>query len=233
MIRLHRVSKIFSGDNGTEIAALDNIDLTVAQGEFVTVIGPSGSGKSTLLFTIGGLLQPTFGTVEFEGNDVYDLTPSARAALRRSKIGFVFQTFNLVPYLSCEENVALPAVLSGVARRDAEAQARDKLTHLGMGARLTHRPSALSVGERQRVAMARSLINGPGVLLADEPTGNLDPEMTNLVTDLLRSLNADGQTIILVTHDPDLARLGDRRLQLLGGVIVVEDRHRDVVEASA
>jgi putative ABC transport system ATP-binding protein len=231
LIRLHSVSKIFPGVNGSEVAALKNVDLTLTQGEFVTVAGPSGSGKSTLLFTIGGLLQPTSGTVEFENNDVYGLTPSARAALRRSNIGFVFQTFNLVPYLSCEDNVALPAVLSGVGRSDAGARARDTLARLGLQARLKHRPSALSVGERQRVALARSLINGPGVLLADEPTGNLDPEMTNQVIDELRSLHADGQTIVLVTHDPDLAGIGSRRLWLQEGEITADDGRRAVVEA--
>lgn len=214
MIRVDHASKLFPGKNGQPVTALRDISLDIEQGEFVMIVGPSGSGKSTLLFTIGGMQHPTEGKVLFDDCDIYRLSSTKRAALRRSRIGFVFQTFNLVPYLSCLENVVVPAVLAGKSRRLSLRRARSLLKRLGLSDRLKHRPSELSVGERQRVAICRSLINNPDVILADEPTGNLDEAMTGEVMDIFSRLHANGQTIIMATHDPRLAEQGTRLVAL-------------------
>ncbi len=223
MIRMMCTTKEFPGKNGHPVVALQKVDMYVQPGEFVMVVGPSGSGKSTLLFTVGGMQQPTQGRVIFGNTDLYMLSPAARARLRRTRIGFIFQTFNLMPYLSCQENVALPAVLAGKSRRSGRRQARELLERLSLGERLGHRPAELSVGERQRVALCRSLINEPEVILADEPTGNLDSGLTDEVMQILRDLNSNGQTIIMVTHDPQLAEKGTRVVTLHEGS-VAEDR---------
>lgn len=223
MIDVHEVSRTFPAPGGGEVKALDGVSLQIGQGEFVAVVGASGSGKSTLLFTIGGLSAPTSGRVAVDGHAVYDLDQGARAALRRTSVGFVFQTFNLVPYLTTVENVMLPALLAGRRRAGAEDAAVRLLERLGLGARRHHRPAQLSVGERQRAGIARSLVNGPGVILADEPTGNLDPEAAGHVVTLLRQLNDDGQTVVMVTHDVDLAEQANRVVRLRAG-LVEEDR---------
>lgn len=219
MLSLQSVSKTFPGRDGRQVVALDSVVLDIAAGEMVTVVGPSGSGKSTLLFTAGGMQHPTSGRVVLAGREVYALGAAERAALRRRDLGFVFQTFNLVPYLTCEENVALPAILDGRRRTDALAAARDLLMRLGLEPRLRHRPAELSVGERQRVAIARALVNAPKVLLADEPTGNLDAENAAEVVRTLEDLHREGQTIVLVTHDLRLADRGDRRVELRAGSV--------------
>ncbi len=223
MIELNEVSRTFPAPGGGEVKALAGVSLRIGQGEFVAVVGASGSGKSTLLFTIGGLSAPTVGRVAIDGHAVYDLDQGERAKLRRTAIGFVFQTFNLVPYLTTVENVMLPAMLAGLRRAEAEAAATRLLERLGLGARRHHRPAQLSVGERQRAGVARSLVNGPGVILADEPTGNLDPESAAHVLVLLRQLNQEGQTIVLVTHDANLAEQANRVVRLRAG-LVEEDR---------
>lgn len=205
MIKLKSVTKLFPDRGEGPVAALDKIDLAVSPGEFVAVTGPSGSGKSTMLFAIGGMLEPTEGSVELAGTDVYSLSYSGRAALRRTRIGFVFQTFNLIPYLSCLENVCLPAMLAGGAEADCVERAEKLLKELGLGHRLSHRPAELSVGERQRAALCRIVINDPEVILADEPTGNLDPGITEEVMRILLSLNAKGHTIVMATHNLHLA----------------------------
>ena len=201
------------------VSALRGVDLHVADGDFIMVTGPSGSGKSTLLYTMGGLLQPTSGEVRLGETEIYSLSPRERARLRLTRVGFVFQTFNLVPYLTCVENVALPAILSGRQRRAALEQAAGLLETLGLSQRLGHKPSDISVGERQRVALLRSLINEPEILLADEPTGNLDPEMSLEVMDLFREVHANGQTVVMVTHDRGLAQRGQRVIALSDGEI--------------
>lgn len=223
MIEILNLSKSFEAPGGAEVQALDAITLRIGQGEFVAVVGASGSGKSTLLFTMGGVSAPTRGTVRLAGRSIYDLDQAGRAALRRGEVGFVFQTFNLVPYLTTLENVMLPAILQGRSRRDAEAAAAGLLERLGLGARRTHRPAQLSVGERQRAGVARSLVNGPKVLLADEPTGNLDPDATGQVMALFRELHSAGQTIVMVTHDARLAEAAPRAIRLRAGR-VEEDR---------
>ena len=224
MFRLHSVTKAYAGRNEHPVEALRDVDLEVASGEFLTVVGPSGSGKSTLLFTIGAMLRPTAGEVRLGDTDVYALPASRRTALRRTHIGFMFQTFNLIPYLGCLENVALPAVLAGASRQQGLGRAHEILARLGLDHRLDHRPAELSVGERQRVALCRSLVNGPELLLADEPTGNLDSAMAEEVCRVLGEFNREGQTIIVVTHDPRLSRIGTRVIGLEAGRIV-NDEH--------
>lgn len=218
MIALESVSQVFPGKNGCgAVRALDGVSVSIGAGEFVTVTGPSGSGKSTLLFTIGAMLKPTCGEVRLGDTPLYDLSAKRRAELRQRQFGFVFQTFNLLPYLTCRDNVALPAILGGTRRREARERAEAMLRRLGLGGRLLHRPAELSVGERQRVAFSRSLINRPALLLADEPTGNLDPSMTDRVIEQLLEIHAAGQTIVLVTHNHHLAELGTRVIHLRDG----------------
>jgi putative ABC transport system ATP-binding protein len=219
MIRVENLTKTFSAPGDGEVQALAGVTLWIDRGEFVAVVGPSGSGKSTLLFAMGGLATPTAGHVFLGETRVYDLDREARAALRRSDIGFVFQTFNLVPYLTCLENVALPALLAGRNRTEATAAAERVLERLGMTVRRHHRPAQLSVGERQRVGIGRALVNAPRVLLADEPTGNLDPATADQVMELLRELNRAGQTIVMVTHDLRLAEQAGRIVRLRCGAV--------------
>jgi len=223
MIEVNEVGRTFRAPGGGIVQALDGVSLTIGQGELLSVVGASGSGKSTLLFTIGGLSAPTTGRVVIDGHSVYDLDQGQRAALRRTSIGFVFQTFNLVPYLTTLENVMLPSLLAGCSRPEAEAAAIRLIERLGLAARFRHRPAQLSVGERQRAGIARSLVNAPGVILADEPTGNLDPDSAAQVMRLFHQLNEEGQTIVIVTHDIDLAEQSLRVVRLRSGVIA-EDR---------
>lgn len=232
MIRIENASRLFPARNGHPVAALQGVTLEVRRGEFVMVVGPSGSGKSTLLFTIGGMQHPTEGSVSFGDTNLYGVSASRRAALRRERIGFVFQTFNLIPFLNCIDNVVVPAVLAGRSRKDAVPQARDLLERVGLGDRLKHRPAELSVGERQRVALCRSIINAPDVILADEPTGNLDEAMAEAVIGILGDLNAGGQTIIMATHNLRLAELGSRLVTLRDGR-VEDDRPCRRQEAAA
>ena len=217
MLRLEAVSKVFKGRNGKKVVALDGVDLVVEQGELLTVTGPSGSGKSTLLFAMGAMQAPSGGVVRMGPTSLYDLGPAGRARLRRQRIGFVFQTFNLVPYLSCAENVAVPAMMAGKPRRAALSRAEELLERVDLGHRLKHRPFELSVGERQRAAVCRAVVNEPDVLLADEPTGNLDEERTEQVVGLLLELHRAGQTIVMATHDGELACRGTRALHLVEG----------------
>ncbi len=232
MIRVDQASKQFPGKNGSPVTALSDVSLDIDSGEFVMIVGPSGSGKSTLLFTIGGMQHPSEGKVLFADDDVYSLSSTKRAALRRTRIGFVFQTFNLVPYLNCLDNVIVPAVLAGKSRGKSLRHATELLERLGLADRLKHRPSELSVGERQRVALCRSLINDPVVILADEPTGNLDEAMTGEVMEILRSLNADGQTILMATHNPQLAEQGTRLVTLDKGAVVQDESFATEVAVS-
>ena len=218
MLKMENVSKSYQ-HRGQVVKALDGATIDIPSGDFVSLVGPSGSGKSTLLYTIGGMLEPTGGEVLFNGTSIYGLSHKERTNLRKNQIGFIFQTFNLIPYLNCLENVALPFILAGNKRQDGVEKAEDLLKNLGVGHRLLHRPSELSVGERQRVAICRSLINDPEILVADEPTGNLDVEMTQEVIILLQRLNFQGQTIVVVTHDPVVAEVGASILTLRDGMM--------------
>lgn len=197
---------------------LIDVDLTLHAGEFVVVTGPSGAGKSTLLHVAGGLDAPDSGTVAVNGHDVWSMRTGARAAFRRRNLGFVFQFFNLVPTLSAVENVSLPLVLDGVRARSADERAAELLCRVGLGDRAGHLPAELSGGQMQRVAVARALVARPAIVLADEPTGNLDSHSSTEVLELLRTLSEeDGTAVVLVTHDPTAAGYGSRELHLVDG----------------
>ncbi len=217
MLELKEVAKEFTNNKKEDVVGLADINLKVEEGDFISIVGPSGSGKSTLLFIIGALMNPTEGQVLMRDEDMYDSTPSYRSKLRLREIGFVFQTFNLIPYLSALDNVAVPAMLTTTFRNEAVQRAEDLLNRFGLGARLNHKFAELSVGERQRVALCRSVINNPGLILADEPTGNLDPKMTHEVMALFQELNSNGHTIIVVTHEEDVAAYAKKVLHLQDG----------------
>jgi len=219
MIHVEHLTREFT--LGREVVrALDGATLEIQRGEYVTVTGPSGSGKSTLLMSLGGLLHPTSGRVLFDGVDIYRQSPRLLAQFRMKTIGFVFQQFHLVPYLTAWENVALPLMLNGNDRTQHRQIAVDSLKRLDLGSRLNHKPSQLSVGQQQRVAMARTLANDPSVILADEPTGSLDPNLTADLLSLLKDLNSGGKTIVLVTHSHEVASVGGRRISLCDGKIL-------------
>ncbi len=219
MLKLDAVSKTYN-HHARMVTALDSATLEIEPGEYVAVVGPSGSGKSTLLLVLGGMLSPSSGKVMFDGQSLYDLTPDERARIRRTSIGFVFQTFNLVPYLSALENVQVPLFLAGRDEAEQQERAAALLQRVGLGDRLGHKPAELSVGQQQRVALARVLANDPAVILADEPTGNLDPDTSNEIVTFLDELNQEGRTIVMVTHDPRAAARAKRTLRLVDGVIV-------------
>ena len=197
------------------VSALDGVDFEVRRGEFVVVRGPSGSGKTTLLLTLGGMLRPSAGSVRLEGTDLYGLPARARRVFRGERVGFVFQTMHLVPYLDCEANVAL--ALPSISAATAREAARGRLQALGLADRAHHRPPQLSAGERQRVALARALVHGPEILLADEPTGNLDPRSAELVARELSAFHASGGTIVLVTHAERMGVVATREFLLEAG----------------
>ena len=204
-----------------DVQALRGVDADVAAGEFIAITGPSGSGNSTLMHILGCLDSPTSGSYRLDGEDVGALTGKRRAHVRNRKVGFVFQTFNLMPRLTVEENVALPLKYrGGVPRSERRARARTLLERLGLSDRIGHRPDELSGGERQRVAIARALIGEPAILMADEPTGNLDSQAGNEVLKTFAELHAAGHTIVLVTHDPGVAARAQRVIQMSDGRVV-------------
>ena len=205
-----------------EVPALRGINLAIARGEFVAIMGASGSGKSTLMNILGCLDRPTNGSYFLEGQEVGALSPDAWAQIRNRKIGFVFQSFNLLARTSALENVELPLMYNGHGVRDRAQRAREALTLVGLGERLDHTPNQLSGGQQQRVAIARALINHPALILADEPTGNLDSQTSEEIMELLRNLNREGLTVILVTHEPDIAAHTDRQIHFKDGKIVVD-----------
>ncbi|MCC6808608.1 MAG: ABC transporter ATP-binding protein [Deltaproteobacteria bacterium] len=222
MIELVDVRKVYTrGDSQT--VAVDGISLTVAKGEFVSIMGPSGSGKSTMLHLIGALDTPTSGDVVLAGESTAKMGEHALTLFRRQRLGFVFQFFNLLPTMSALENAALPALLNGVPRAQAMERAKTLLDTVGLGKRLDHRPEQLSGGEMQRVAIARALVNTPVVLLADEPTGNLDSTTGAEVLRMLHETTRAKQvTLVMVTHDPSAAKIGDRIIRLKDGRVVTD-----------
>ena len=226
VLRAQGLAKTYSGD-GSDVLALRGVDLEVGAGEFVAVMGPSGCGKSTLLHLLGGLDRPTAGSIELNGRRVESLSEAAWAVLRRRELGFVFQFFNLVGTLTVAENVELPARLVGASSAEARRRREELLDRLGVSARADTLPSRLSGGQQQRVAIARALVNRPAVLLADEPTGNLDSASAAAVLGLLRELKAEGQTLVLVTHDARVAASSDRVLAMRDGLVVDETRLED------
>jgi putative ABC transport system ATP-binding protein len=219
MFAIENLSKIYTSHHGT-VRALDDISLAVERGSFVAVTGGSGSGKTTLLLTLGGLIRPTAGTVTFSGKRVYAMSEPEMAEYRNRKIGFVLQTFNLIPYLTALENVMLPMIFSADQNGTAVGQAEMLLAKVGLQDRKEHLPRELSVGQQQRVAIARALANSPEVILADEPTGNLDPNLSLEVLRILKRLNEEeGRTVIMVTHSPAAASFGTKQLHLKDGQI--------------
>ena len=222
MITLTGICREFMvGDE--RVAALRDVDLTIATGEYVAVMGPSGSGKSTLLNIIGLLDRPDAGTYLLDGDDITGLGDRQQAALRRHKIGFVFQFFHLVPRMTAAENIELPMILAGIDPSERKRRVAATIDAFGIGNRARHRPDQLSGGQRQRVAIARAVIMQPHPLLADEPTGNLDRVSGGEVIEILEALNSGGITLITVTHDPDLGKRAGRRIRMVDGRIESQD----------
>jgi len=220
MLELKEVTKVYEMGE-SQVHSLDGVSLQVEEGDFLAVMGPSGSGKSTLLYTVGGLLTPTKGDVTVNGKSIYLLNQRERAKFRRENIGFIFQTFELLPYLTALENVMLPLHLAGKSSADQEEAAKEALAKVGLEKRACHKPTELSGGEQQRVAVARGIVNNPSILLADEPTGNLDQKTGNEIMRLLCDLHEkDGRTMIFVTHDSAKAKLAGEVVEMLDGHIV-------------
>ncbi|MGH2857750.1 MAG: ABC transporter ATP-binding protein [Solirubrobacteraceae bacterium] len=212
------------GHDATRVGAVDDVSLEVAPGESVAIIGPSGCGKSTLLYLLGGLERPTAGSVSLAGRQLERMPEAGLARLRRHAVGFVFQAFHLVDELTAQENVELPALLAGASPRKARERAEELLGQVGLEDRTRHLPSELSGGQRQRVAVARALANEPLVVLADEPTGNLDSAATTEVLRLFEQLRLNGQTLVIVTHDSRIAATADRLVSMRDGAFVDETR---------
>lgn len=220
-IKLEDVQKNYSlGD--TIVEALKDVDVEIQEGDFVAIMGPSGSGKSTLMNMVGALDIPTSGKVSVGDTDISSLSEDDLAVLRSKKIGFVFQQFNLIPSMNATENVGLPMLFRGNSKKQRTERAQNILEKVGLGERLTHMPSELSGGQRQRVSIARALANDPDIILADEPTGNLDSETGEKIMDLLTELNEEGKTIIMVTHDENDARYANRLINIVDGKVGVE-----------
>ncbi|MEO6027152.1 MAG: ABC transporter ATP-binding protein [Candidatus Binatia bacterium] len=217
MIEYRHVTKVF-GSGSTAVKAVDDLSFTIERGDFWSLMGPSGSGKSTVLHLIAGLTPPTSGEVLVEGRDVAKMNSKEAAELRRRRVGYVLQTFNLLPFLTAEENVGMPLVLDNVPQRDVDRRVIEALDLVKMGHRAKHQPTTLSGGEQQRVAIARALVINPAIVLADEPTGNLDRANGRAVMDLMADLNDRlAVTILLVTHDPVFAAMTKRVLRLIDG----------------
>ncbi len=222
-ILLQQITKTYK-NGALEVPVLHGIDMRIERGEYVAIMGPSGSGKSTMMNVIGCLDRATSGTYYLDGEDVSNLDDNALAAIRLRKLGFIFQGFNLLARTDALKNVALPLFYAGVSIRERERRAHEALENVGLSDRAKHKPNELSGGQQQRVAIARALINDPAVLLADEPTGNLDTKTSADIMALFDKLNGEGRTIIMVTHDEEVARQARRIIRLRDGLIVADDR---------
>lgn len=218
LVELRNVSKIYHL-GGEEIRALDDVSLDIDAGEFISIIGPSGSGKSTLMHILGCLDTPSLGTIKLDGTMIQNASTKELAAIRNQKIGFVFQFFNLLPKLNVLQNVELPMLYSGVNSSERKKRAMSALELVGMENRSKHRPMQLSGGQQQRAAIARALVNSPRIIFADEPTGNLDSHTGEAILELFRRLSQEGRTIALVTHDPEIAAVTPRRIEIRDGKI--------------
>ncbi|MDR6300489.1 ABC transporter ATP-binding protein [Mesonia maritima] len=208
------------------VKVLKGIDLTIEKGEYVAFMGPSGSGKSTLMNLLGCLDTPTSGTYILNNHDVSKLTDDELAEIRNKEIGFVFQTFNLLPRTTALDNVALPMIYAGKSKQDRDERAKEVLKNVGLGDRMDHKPNQLSGGQRQRVAVGRALVNKPSIILADEPTGNLDSKTSVEIMKLFDEIHAAGNTVILVTHEEDIAEHAHRIIRLRDGIIESDERHK-------
>lgn len=232
MYRIENVRKVYER-RGESVTAFCCEHLEIRTGEYVAIIGPSGSGKTTLLSLLGGMLSPTSGRVWFDSRSLYELAVTERTRIRSARMGFVFQSFNLIPYLTALQNVQVPLFLTGISAVDQRKRAEAVLERFGLGARVDHKPAELSIGQQQRVALARTLVNDPQIILADEPTGNLDPENRRLALEMLEECHGGGRTVVMVTHDPIAASQADRRLILHDGTVteapagLVESSSRD------
>ena len=229
IIRLEAVSKMY-GMGETTVHALDGIDLTIAPGEYCAIMGTSGSGKSTLMNIIGCLDRPTAGRYDLDGEDVAQLDDRTLAHIRNRKIGFVFQQFHLLPQISALENVMLPMVYANVPTQERQQRAIQALEQVGLGDRLQNRPTQLSGGQQQRVAIARAIVNNPVLLLADEPTGALDTKTTQEILDIFSTLNANGMTVVVVTHEPDVAHHMQRIIWFRDGHIIHHNLHPEELQ---
>ena len=222
LINLSDIYKIYNV-GGEEVRALDGVDLTINNNEYLAIMGPSGSGKSTMMNMIGGLDTPTSGIYHFEGEEVHIMDDAQLASIRNRKIGFVFQTFNLLPKASALHNVEIPPVYANIRKEKRIDMASKALKDVGLGDRMHHKPNELSGGQRQRVAIARALVNNPSIILADEPTGNLDSKSGHEIMGIVDSLHSNGNTIILVTHEDDIANHAKRTNRLFDGRIIEDE----------
>ena len=222
VIDLNEVTKTYAS-GALSVQALRGVTFSIQPGEYVAIMGPSGSGKSTLMNLLGALDRPTTGTYKLDGTDIATLNDNELAGIRLKKLGFIFQGFNLLARTSATKNVALPLFYAGVSPRARNEAAIARLTEVGLADRLTHKPNELSGGQQQRVAIARALVNDPTVLLADEPTGNLDTQTSEEIMALFEALNAAGRTIIMVTHDEDISRHAKRVIRLRDGLVVTDE----------
>jgi len=221
VIQLHDIEKTYVMGN-QKVFALQKLNCDINRGEYVALMGPSGSGKSTLMNIIGCLDSATSGTYILNGTEVFKMNDNALAEIRNKEIGFVFQTFNLLPRMNDLENVALPLIYTGIPKKERLERAEKALTSVGLKDRMHHRPNELSGGQRQRVAIARALVNNPSILLADEPTGNLDSKSSSEILDLFDEIHKNGNTIVMVTHEEDVARRAKRIVRMIDGMIDLE-----------
>ncbi|MFC1735247.1 ABC transporter ATP-binding protein [Candidatus Hydrogenedentota bacterium] len=222
MIRVEDVTKVYTMGK-IEVNALRGVSFSVSDGEFISIMGPSGSGKTTLMDILGCLSKPTAGNYKFKGEEVSRLKDSDLARIRNNEIGFVFQTFNLLPRTTARENVGLPLIYSNVTRKERRSRAEEALEAVGLGNRMTHKSNELSGGQRQRVAIARALVNRPSLIFADEPTGNLDSVSGKEIMSIFRGLHEEGHSIIMVTHEFEIAQEADRVLHLQDGLLVSDE----------